>query len=130
MSVQTQNVRTFFIGDNIATTNYIYNSDNENTAAAGWVRCAANEVVCQVGCATKLAAGNLEYRIEGKFNTLDRAASLATGSFSTAESVDRLINIDKRIEEIRVGVRLGTMVSTPVASPTNFYSGVCLTSYN
>uniref|UniRef100_A0A6H1ZLI6 Uncharacterized protein n=1 Tax=viral metagenome TaxID=1070528 RepID=A0A6H1ZLI6_9ZZZZ len=128
MTVSNQNARIFFQGDSVSTTGYIYNSSEGNNATTGWINVKTDEVLIQIGCGTLLVGnGALQYRIEGKFDTLDRAASISVGSFAQSESIDRVSRVTSKVKQIRVGARLSTMVSTILGSPNNFYAAVCLT---
>lgn len=132
MTIQSRSKRTFFSGDNIATTGFIYNSLGENSSTTGWFDCSSDNILVRVGCATKLSSGNLVYKIEGKFEKPeidDRVASITLGSFVSANPIDRLITVNEHIKSIRVGVKVN-IVSTPLGSPTNFYSSLFLTDIN
>ena len=126
MSVVSQSVRTFFTGHNVATLAYIYNSNDGNYATSGWVSSKADHAVVQI-CIATLNASSITYRVEGKFDTLDRKADIYNETVATADSIDKLIVIAEHVKEIRVGVKCGKMVSSPLGSPCNFYAGIVLT---
>ena len=130
MSVKTQDNHIFFQGDSIATTGWVYNSSDGNNATTGWETVDTNEVLVQIGCGTLSLSGDLHYRIEGKFDGLNRSASINTGKFSQAETeVDRLVRVTDRVKELRIGAKLSAMVASVLGSPNNFYAAVCMTDY-
>jgi hypothetical protein len=116
--ILSQSIRTVFNGTDVtATTNYTY--------GVGWVRSKADKVAVHMSCAT-LNASSLSYRIEGKFtnSNYDRVASLAVGSLTSAQDIDKIIAISNYVDERRVGVKANNS-----ATPNNFYSSVVLTEY-
>lgn len=122
MSILSQSSRTFFSGDSIATTGYIYNSSGGNAATTGWVRCKSDHVVVQVGI-PDLNATTLTYRIEGKISDIDRIASVYVEAVTASTDIDKLINISEKFKDIRVGAKVDGVVATP----NNFYAYVCNT---
>lgn len=127
MSITSQSSKAIFSGNNIATTGFIYNSSSGATATAGWLDCRSDHTVVQTCVATLTRSGNCIYRIEGKFDSLDRAASLDVGVLAAVNTIDKIYEISEHIKYIRVGVRATIAPASPLASPCNFYAGVCLT---
>ena len=119
MAILSQSGRTIFSGTNVATTGFIYTPAGGSGTTDGWYSNRANHVVVQI-CTATLTATTLSYRIEGKFNPLDRPAEIYSKDVTTADSIDQLINVVERVNEIRVGVK----VDNAAASPNNFYSGI------
>jgi hypothetical protein len=130
MVIQSQGVRTFFTCKNVSATGFIYNDIGGNNATTGWIACESDRVLVQVGCATKLSSGSLTYRIEGKFHTLDRVASIDTGTYSAKSTIDKVVIVDENLEQIRLGVKNSIHPSSPLASPCIFYAGILLTDSN
>ena len=127
MTIQTQTSRTFFQGYNVATTGFIYNSNGSNSATSGWIDVRSDHVLVQTCVATKNRTGSLIQRIEGKFSGYDRSASIDIRIIGNQDTIDRLITINDKVREIRVGVKSTVSPSSPLASPLTFYAGVCKT---
>lgn len=139
MSINAQPGRTIFTGENIATTGISYGGVNasdimgqgseSNAATTGWIDSKYDHAVVQIGVATKaVSAGNIVFRIEGRYPGLSRPASILATVFSAVQTLDRVVNIVGKMTEIRVGVKttavLGTPFPSPTASPNNVYAGV------
>lgn len=122
MAVLSQSSRTFFSGTNItATTNFIYNANESTAATSGWIAAKADYIDVHCECAS-LAASALTYRIEGRFDGLNRAASLHCQTVTASDTIGRIHNISNHIKEVRIGVK-----AMNSASPNNFYAGIVLT---
>ena len=119
MAILSQSGRTIFSGTNVATTGYIYTSAGGSGTTDGWYSNRANHVVVQV-CTATLTATMLTYRIEGKFNPLDRPAEVYSATVGSADTIDKLIEVSEHVNEIRVGAK----VDNADASPNNFYAGI------
>jgi hypothetical protein len=126
MAINTVSGRAIFTKHNVATTGYIYNESNGNAATTGWETAKANHIIVQFQTATMTDIPTMQYRIEGKFPTLDRPASIHAESVSAPFALDKLIEVSEHVREIRVGVKLGRMVASPLSSPCTVYAGVCL----
>ena len=126
MAILSHIGRKFFNGYNIASTNFIYTANASAGADDGWISCKTDHVGVQVCAATIDAdvAGTLTYRIEGRAETIDRAASINAGEFTSAGTIDTLISISPKMKEIRCGVKMSVLGSDVTASPNNFYAGV------
>ena len=127
MSISSQSGRNFFSGNNILATpgtGYVYNSDGDTDSAAGWIPCRADEVCIAFAVAT-LTATTLLVRLEGRFDTYNRAASLYIYELTSAQTIDTIVRIPYKIKEVRVGVRTDAD-DILVASPNNFYAGLCV----
>ena len=128
MPVLTNTERTVFSGYNIATTGYIYNANASAGINDGWQTARSDEIVVQMGCAT-LTDTSVNFRVEGRLANGGRNASLYVTTISVANSMDKMIRISEKINEIRVGARLTTVESSPLASPHNIYCGIGFTDY-
>jgi len=121
MSVTSQAGRSLFSNYTVTATGFVYNDSGSKAATSGWITCKSDHVIVQVGAPT-LNASALTYRIEGRFDSLNRAASVLASKLTSPTSIDILHNIDKKFKEIRVGVKADN-----TATPNKFYAGVCLT---
>ncbi len=126
MAVQSQWARKFFDGTNIATTGYVYNASLSNAATSGWIEAKGEYIFIQTGVST-LNASWIEYRVEGKSDTIDRAASITVASITSAGGLDQVVTITPKFKEYRIGVRAVASAAMVVASPNNFYAGICIT---
>ena len=126
MAINTVSGIALFTKHNVATTGYIYNESNGNAATSGWENVKTNHIVVQFQAATMTDVPTMQYRIEGKFPTLDRAASIHTESVSAPFSLDKLVEISEHVKHLRIGVKLGRMVASPLSSPCIIYAGICL----
>lgn len=119
--------RNFFSGYNVLATpntGFVYNSDGDTDSEAGWVTCRADEISIAFAAAT-LTATTLLLRVEGRFDTYNRAASIYSDAITSAQTIDKIVRIDEKIKEVRVGVRTDAD-NILVASPNIFYAGLCL----
>jgi hypothetical protein len=128
MTIQSQSARVVWDGTNIATTNMIYNADSGKAATSGWFEIKSDHVVLQV-CVATLTATTLTYRVEGRFDTFNRAASIYTENVTSAYSIDKLIEISEKVKEIRVGAKVDNVASLAIANNI-FYAGLVLTDIN
>lgn len=135
MAINAQPGRTFFTGENVATTGVVYAGVNTQNVlgngaevalgTTGWLNSKYDHAVVQVGVATKTRSGNIVFRIEGRYpNLSNRPASILATLFSAAESTDRVINVVGKMSDIRLGVLSTIMPASPLASPCNIYAGV------
>ena len=123
----SQSGRKFFDGYNVASSNFVYTANGSTGADDGWIAAKGENVVIQVCLATlQSTAASLIYRIEGRFDTVNRAASIYSDKLESTCEIDNIINIVERVKEIRVGARISDVPASPVASPTNFYAGICI----
>lgn len=112
--------KTLFNGvDVTATTNYVYNAAGDTDSDAGWASAKADNNTIAIGL-TALNATNLTYRIEGRFDTYNRACEISTASLTSTTSIDTLINIAEKVKEIRVGVKVNNS-----ATPNTVFVGLC-----
>ncbi len=127
MGVQAQSGRMFFNGYNVvATSNYVYNSSGGTNATAGLFPAKADEVLVQYAVAT-LTATSLSFRIEGKFDKMDRWAEVYSKTQTSVTTVDQLVQVSERFSNIRVGAKIN---NDDGSNATNvFYAGLCLTEY-
>ena len=130
MAINTVSGIALFTKHNVATTGYIYNESNGNAATSGWEKVKANHIIVQIQTATLTDIPNMQYRIEGKFPTFNRPASIHAESVTAPFALDKLIEISEHVREIRVGVKLGRMVASPLSSPCLIYAGICLAEEN
>jgi hypothetical protein len=122
MSLISQSAHVLFSGDVIATSNWTYSD---------WYRARADAIILQTCVATYSAkdSQNVIFRLEGRFDNLNRAASVYIRRKNTVETVDHVYSIPERFKELRLGVCLGTAVASGLASPCNVYAGICLSEY-
>ena len=123
----SQSGRVFFTGSTVATKNYIYSGSGSQNATTGWIDARADDVVVQTRLATKPNSEDVVYRIEGKFDALDRPASIYCNRLTAIENVDRLYVVTPRVKYVRVGLKMADTVASYTASACRFYAGVCLT---
>ena len=127
MSIISNSGRNFFSGYNVLATpltGFVYNSDGDTDSEAGWITCRADEVSIAYAAAT-LTATTLLLRIEGRFDTYDRAASLYSAAVTSSQTIDKIVRIAEKVKEVRIGVRTDAD-NILVASPNIFYAGLCL----
>jgi len=86
-----------------------------------WLPCKADEIVVQC-CTATLTASTMSVRIEGRFPASNRTAEIYGYTVTTADSIDRLINVTERLAEIRVGAKVANSASVPNV----FYSSIVL----
>jgi len=121
MAIMSQGTRTFYDGHTVtATSDYIYDSTNATSDEAGKMSSRYDYNVIQIGV-PELAASCLFYRVEGRFNS-SRWASVSTGTVVATTTIDSLITVSEKIQELRVGVYVGNE-----ATPNVIYSSVCQT---
>ena len=128
MPVLTHTERAIFSGYNIATTGYIYDTNESNDIETGWITARSDEIVVQMGCAT-LTERTVGFRVEGRLANGGRIASLYNTTIAVAGPVDKIVRIPEKVNEIRVGAKLSTRESSPLASPHNIYCGIGFTDY-
>lgn len=120
MAIMSQGSRWFFNGHTVtATTSYIYDETNSSATDAGAIMTKTDNSVVQIGVPS-LTASCLYYRLEGRFDTIDRWASIFTGTILATTSIDILKDVSYKVKEIRLGVYLGSD-----ATPNIIYAGVC-----
>ena len=130
MTIQSQNTKVVYSTYNVPGTSFVYNSSGGTAATSGWIDVRNDHVLVQTCVATIGRSGSVIQRIEGKFSSLDRAASIDVKVISTKDTIDRLIQIDEKLREIRIGVKTSVAPSSPLASPLIFYGGICKTDIN
>uniref|UniRef100_A0A6H1ZJW6 Uncharacterized protein n=1 Tax=viral metagenome TaxID=1070528 RepID=A0A6H1ZJW6_9ZZZZ len=128
MSVLSHTRRIVFSGQNLATSGYVYDSDLAYGANDGWHNARYDVVTVQLGCAT-LTSKTIGFRVEGRDSDTSRVASLYNTTISVGNSMDKVTTVSFRTDEVRVGAKLQTMVSTPLASPHNIYADIKFTDY-
>jgi len=127
MSIISNSGRNFFSAYNVIATpltGYVYNSSGDTDSEAGWITCKSDEI-CVAFAAATLTATTLLVRIEGRFDTYDRSASIHTEGITTAQSISKLVRVAERVKEVRIGVRTDAD-NILIASPNIFYAGLCL----
>lgn len=126
MSIMSQSSRTLFNGYNVTASagTYVYNASGGSAATSGLRECKADEILVHVEVAT-LNAASLFYRIEGRFDGLNRWAEIYSATITTADTIGKLVNVTERPKEIRVGAR----INATLASPNNLYCGIVLSEY-
>jgi len=123
MAVMSNTGRKFFNGDNITASNFIYTAAEATGADDGWITCKSNDISIAWGIAT-LVATTIILRVEGRFDTYNRAASLFSQEYTAVTTIDKVITIDQKLKEVRVGVKIDDADRS--ASPNNFYAGICM----
>jgi len=127
MSIISNSGRNFFSAYSVLATpntGYVYNSEGDTDSEAGWIPCKSDEICVAFATAT-LTATTLLMRIEGRFDTYNRSASLYAEEVTSAQTIDKIVRIPEKVKEVRVGVRTDA-VNILVASPNIFYAGLCL----
>ena len=129
MSVKSQSNRVWYNKTTVTASHFIYNSTKYVSATTGWVEARYDHVNVQCRLASKANAGTVGfiYRVEGKFDGLDRPASIYCNRITAVQPVDQLITVTPKVKQIRLAVKTSRTVSSPLASPCTFYGGVCLT---
>jgi len=122
MAIMSQSPRIFFEGHTVtATSNYVYNSLNATADSSGKITTKTDYTVVQIGV-PELAASALSYRIEGKFDRLDRWAEIYTGSVTATTTIDTLITVTEKVKELRMGVKVDNN-----STPNVLWAGICNT---
>ena len=116
--IMSQIARTIFDGESIASTNYVYNTAGGTAATTGWYDSRYDHSAVQV-CVATLNTASLTYRIEGRSDTYERPAVIFSESITSAQLIDKIINVTEHVKEIRVGAKMST-----VATPNNIYAGI------
>jgi len=112
--------RILFSAYNVtATTNYVYDSDGATGSDAGWTSAKSDNNAIGIGL-TALGATSLTYRIEGRFDTYNRACEIYNASLTAITTIDTIINIAEHVKELRVGVKVNNS-----ATPSTVYVGLC-----
>ena len=127
MSIISNSGRNFFTAYSVLATpntGYVYNSSGSTDADDGWIACKSDEV-CIAFAAATLTATTLQVRIEGRFDTYDRSASIHAEDITTAQTISKLYRVTEKVKEVRVGVKTDAD-NILVASPNIFYAGICL----
>lgn len=126
MSIVSSNRRVIYNGLDVTATGYGYGNTASKDDVSGWVNSKYTDCVVQIGLAT--FAKPVNYRIEGRFSSGDRVASIAVGSVSN-NIIDKLIAVDTlRTPQIRVGVGVATEIASPNDAGThNIYCQLILT---
>ena len=131
MVVRSQSVISIYTKCNVSASHFIYDDTKAVGANVGWVESRAEDVTvqCRVATKTNAAAKYLIYRVEGRFDTNSRAASIYCNRVSAKQNMDQLIYVNERVRQIRVAAKMSAKPASPLASPCIFYAGVCLTEY-
>jgi hypothetical protein len=131
MPVDTCSFSKFFDKYTVATTGWTYNDSGGASATAGWKSARYNELAVQTCVATHSAGTDktVVWRIEGKYNDNDRAASIYIFSKTAANPIDQIYRVTEKVKQIRLGVRLGVMVGSLAGSAVIVYAGVGRTEY-
>lgn len=110
--------KVVFNGYSVKSTSFVYNSSGGTSTNDGWTNARSDDIAVQIAVAT-LNATSLTYRIEGRTENLNRAASLHTEEVTVAHSIDKIITISEKMKEIRIGAKIDH-----AATPNNFYCAV------
>jgi len=122
MSIMSQSSRWFYEGHNVtATTSFIYDNTNATGVNAGAITTKTDHSVIQIGV-PELSASCLYYRVEGRFDTINRWAEVYSSTVTATTTIDELITVTEKVKELRVGVKAGNE-----ATPNTVYAGICNT---
>jgi hypothetical protein len=125
MSIVSSSQKTVFSGLDLNSTTMLYTDAAETGADAGWHSSKYTDCVIQIGLAT--FTKDVAYRVEGRFASGSRAASIAVGTLS-ANNIDQLIAVDtSKTSQVRVGVSLGTETASPTGYPHIVHCQLLLT---
>ena len=120
MSIMSQGGMILFDGHDVtATSGYIYNSSNATSPTAGAVNSKYDYNLIQIGVPA-LAASILYYRIEGKFDAMDRWGEIGSGSVLATTDIDFFVSVTEKVKELRLGLKVGNS-----ATPNTIYAGLC-----
>ena len=100
-----------YSGDNVATKTMQFSD---------WVTTRADSVAYQFAVAT-LTASYVDIRVEGRYNSDARSASVYAKRYTSVTTVDDLVNVVIDLPESRVGV-----VASPASGPNNVYVSLVL----
>jgi len=99
-----------FSGDSIASTLYAYSS---------WVSSNYEHTELFFRCATVDAP--MTIRVEGRYDSSSRTASVHCESVSAAQTIDKAVSISHYVPYLRVGAKISN-----VASPGNLYADLLM----
>ena len=119
MIISSDDVKVFD-GYVVASTNFVYTSGGLAGAGDGWESANYDKKWLVYGVSS-LDATTLTIRVEGRGTHYDRAASLCIAQETAVTNIDKVIELDEAVDEVRVGVKLDA-----VASPTGniVYAGL------
>lgn len=114
------------LGGNIGTNTYVYNDSSGTNSANtdGLVECRnyTRKRTIQISIPT-LGSTSIDVRIEGRAGTSTVWGEVVTRNFSSATTIDYLINAVEWIEEIRVGARSNGTAGTDLITITGILLG-------
>ena len=108
-----QEKKVMWEGDNVASKTFAYGN--------GWVSSTYNSIAAQIYVAT-LTASFVTVRVEGRFDSDSRAASIYCERYTTAHTISKLINVVADVGNLRVGA----IASPPASVPNNLYVDLLL----
>ena len=115
-------VEVLFSSYNVtATTGYVYTDAGASNDTAGAINGDYDHIIIQI-CVATLNAGSFTYRIEGKYEKIDRWANIYCETVTSAHVLDKLVHVVEKPKELRIGVKVSNN-----ASPNNFHAGAILT---
>jgi len=112
MTIRSGQKHTLFDGTNVASTGYSYSN---------WVSTKYDSLTIQAEVAT-LVASWLAIRVEGRYDSDSRTASVYAERYTSAHRAAKVISDVANYGEMRVGVA----ASPHVASPNNIYCSITL----
>lgn len=129
MAVKSQSYRILYNKTNITASHFVYNTSKHVSATTGWFSGKYDNIAIQTRLATKINAGTCRfiYKVEGRFEGLNRPASIYANSITAVQNADQLITVSEKVKEIRLLAKTSRVVGSISASPCVFYAGVCLT---
>jgi len=127
MTIQSQWGRAFFTKYDVEASHFVYDSTGGVSSDTGWIDAKADKIIIQSRVATYNSGKSLVFRVEGKFDAVDRPASIYTKVIASSQNVDTFYSVPEIVKSYRVGVKLQDQISSPLGSPCLFYAGICVT---
>ena len=126
MAVKSISSRVWYNKTTVTASHFIYDSTKYVSATTGWIDARYDHVNVQCRLASKVSAAGVGfvYRVEGKFDSLDRPASIYCNRITAVQPIDQLITVTPKVKQIRLAVKTSASV---IGSPCTFYGGVCFT---
>ena len=122
MAVQSQGGKVLFNGHTLTSVaTFIYDDTNGTASTSGVTNLRFDHNIVQIGVPS-LAASCVTFRFEGKFDGLDRWAEISSTQITATTTIDRLIVINEKLKDFRVGLKAGN-----TATPNVVYVGICNT---
>ena len=114
----SNNGKIIYTQYNVVSSDYVYTSDGSNGADDGWFTVKDDEIAIAYGIAT-LTATTLSIRVEGRFDTYNRAIELYERNATGVTNIDRMVLVNEPVKEIRLGIKADS-----TSSPNTIYAGL------